>query len=92
MGTLKLEKLQDGWQAIDLPKWRKWPGGPLVEWGLYIAQRPYYCDRGRFIVHIDAPTLDGADGFPRYYYDWDRMLAELDAWMAGRQELVERRD
>ena len=83
---MELERDRFGWHAVKLPKWR-FHDDVLVDWSLSIVERPHYCDRGRFIVYVEAPTIDGADGFPRYYFDWDRMLAELEAWIAGREEL-----
>lgn len=54
-----------------------------------IQARPPYCDRGRFVANVYprgdlALAFDHQDGFPRYYFDWGRMLAEIDAWMAAR--------
>lgn len=54
-----------------------------------IEQRPAYCDRGRYLAKVwprESWSLefDVQDGWPRYYFDWDRMLAEIEAWLALR--------
>jgi hypothetical protein len=67
----------DGWWSIDTEFCQ-----------VTIEPRPVYCDRGRFIAkafprHL-ALGFDEQDGWPRYYFDWDRMLAEIDAWLKVR--------
>jgi hypothetical protein len=59
-----------------------------------IERRPAYCDRGRFIAKVfplpGTPlylSFDSQDGWPRYYFDWDRMLAEIGAWMEVREQV-----
>jgi hypothetical protein len=55
----------------------------------YVAKRNSYCDRGRFLVHLDtqgAGTVDGADLFPRYYFNKQRMLDELEDFVNAREE------
>lgn len=35
----------------------------------YMSLRQPYCDRGHIQLHIDGPIyLDGADGFPRFFF------------------------
>lgn len=53
--------------------------------------RPAYCDRGRWHAHADCPgyptnpnPIDGADGFPRYYFDLDHAKAEIEAFFRVR--------
>lgn len=58
----------------------------------HIERRPWYCDRGRFKVLIVARgtfelSFDKQDGFPRYFFDWDRMLGELEDFMEIRGQL-----
>lgn len=60
----------------------------------HIERRPWYCDRGRFKVLIEARgafelSFDEQDGFPRYFFDWDRMLGELEDFMDIRGQLPE---
>src|SRR5712691_69263 len=50
---------------------------------IIIEPRPHYCDRGRMIAKVFPVVsselmlkFDGADGWPRYYYDLDRAKAE----------------
>lgn len=54
-----------------------------------IEARPYYCDRGNFIVKVFprgdlALSLDSQDGFPRYYFGVLACADELCAWMKVR--------
>lgn len=54
-----------------------------------IEPRPAWCDRGRFIAKLHpngvfALEIDEQDGWPRYYFDWERMLAEIAAWLTCR--------
>ena len=56
---------------------------------IYLEPRPTYCDRGNWIAKIDAlpiVNIDGADGWPRYYFDFDRAQSEIVAWMEKRGE------
>jgi hypothetical protein len=59
-----------------------------------IEPRPIYCDRGNFLVHVDprgdlALSLDGADGFPRYYFGVQACADEVHEWMRVRRILPE---
>jgi len=61
-----------------------------------IERRPHYCDRGDFIAKLHprgrlALEIDKHDGWPRYYFDWDRMIAEIEAWLVKRGQVVEGR-
>jgi hypothetical protein len=59
---------------------------------IYLEKRPPYCDRGRFVVKIDAAygsdcpacNIDYADCFPRYYFDHERAQLEVQAWVEAR--------
>lgn len=69
-----------GWAEIDCP-----------DCVLYIEPRPPYCDRGRFVVKVDVKAghgtqlwMDGADGFPRYYFGVNEMLCEIEAWREAK--------
>lgn len=56
-----------------------------------LAPRPSYCDRGNWIATIEATpavNLDVADGWPRYYLDFDRAKAEIEAWLDKRQQTL----
>lgn len=50
-----------------------------------IERRPVYCNRGRFIVKVFSNShklhIDEADMFPRYYFHWDCLVKEIEAWM-----------
>ncbi|HTE60868.1 MAG TPA: hypothetical protein VK631_10995 [Solirubrobacteraceae bacterium] len=70
----------DRWWSIDAPFCQ-----------ITIERRPPYCDRGRYLAKVFprgrfALEFDEADGWPRYYFDWDRMLAEIEAWLQMREE------
>lgn len=59
-----------------------------------IASRPAYCNRGNFIATIDhlpkadlrRLSLDGADGWPRYYFDLGRAKLEAEDWLRKRRQ------
>lgn len=56
-----------------------------------LEPRPTWCDRGHFVAKLDAgPELhiDGHDGWPRYYLDFDRAMAEVIAWITDREARV----
>lgn len=56
-----------------------------------LEPRPAYCDRGHWIGKADGPLdLDGQDGFPRYYMDFERAKAELHDWLIWRLERLGR--
>ena len=59
---------------------------------VWISPRPAYCDRGRWVANIDFTSpqrcldvsIDWADGFPRYYMDVGRAIAEATEWLNWR--------
>ena len=55
--------------------------GKRVGW---IEPRPAYCDRGHWKFGCELPGLDGHDGFPRYYMDFETARAEIIAWLNWR--------
>lgn len=55
---------------------------------------PSCSDRGNFKVladhkveHSDKCYIDYADGFPRYYFNFDCMIDELKSWILSRNKL-----
>jgi len=61
---------------------------------VWMSERPHYCDRGSWLAHLevfDARELhiDYADGWPRYYFDFDRAKLEIEAWMKKRKEWID---
>lgn len=54
-------------------------------WQITLVKRPSYCDRGRYHCLVQG-TLDGQEGFPRYYFNLDRAKAELEDWVNARKE------
>jgi len=53
-----------------------------------ITKRPGYCDRGHYGVLVETMrgkepimTIDGADGFPRYFFSLQRLFDELHDWI-----------
>jgi hypothetical protein len=59
-----------------------------------IEPRAWYCDRGNWLAKI-FPTgqlmmdIDDQDGWPRYYFDLDRAMLEVEAWLIKRQQWME---
>lgn len=61
-----------------------------------LEPRPHYCDRGNWIAKVyNKPggnamrlSLDNQDGWPRYYFDYDRALAEIEAWLVKRGQMI----
>lgn len=57
-----------------------------------LEPRPSYCDRGEWIAKL-FPTgrlaleIDDADRWPRYYFDLDRALLEIQAWLKKREQM-----
>ena len=56
--------------------------------------RPFYCDRGNYIAKLHpnpgsalALEIDASDGWPRYFFDRDRMFEELSAWLHKRGQM-----
>lgn len=67
-----------GWLEINTPKV-----------AITIQRRPHYCDRGRWLVQVSSHDdrrlcIDWADGFPRYYFHTEVVMAEVFAWMNAR--------
>lgn len=58
---------------------------------IWIAPRPYYCDRGRWLVHAESTdpiklSLDASDGFPRYYFDNTALVTEVIRFIEARDK------
>jgi len=81
--------------------WRETPEHPRHfeirgrECTIYMAPRPYYCDRGNWLAQLWADSgsslardLDDADGWPRYYFGFERAKLEIEAWMKKRGQWV----
>ena len=56
---------------------------------LVVTARPPYCDRGRFMAQVESTNprtlfIDHQDGFPRYYFNLDRALTEMQDWLKAR--------
>lgn len=80
--------------------WESGPHGTVTIRGrdcvIEIEPRPAYCDRGNFLARIEEiPScnrlvlfLDGADGWPRYYFDLERAKAECEAWLVKRGQAL----
>ena len=59
---------------------------------VWMQKRPGYCDRGHYIAHVEPAfgagiefTIDEADHWPRYFMDFDRMVAEVRDWLEWRE-------
>lgn len=75
--------------------WHEPTGYPGHHWilgrecSIWLHPRPGWCDRGRYHATLDAwgklgLGIDGADGWPRYYFDLERAKAEIEAWLTVR--------
>lgn len=63
-----------------------------VDCDISVEPRPFYCDRGAYIAKLHPRgrlrlEVDGQDGWPRYYFDRDRALLEIEAWLDKRGQL-----
>ena len=52
---------------------------------------PHYCDRGNFIAKLFPrgqllAEIDYQDGWPRYYFDFERATLEIEAWLKKRKQ------
>lgn len=82
-------------------KWEeKGEGSPLAKWFeirgkeclITFEPRPHYCDRGNWIAKLFpegmlALSIDEADGWPRYYFDKERGMREVEAWLVKRGQV-----
>jgi hypothetical protein len=82
------------WQYNE--KYRSWVLTEMIfnkrqGWGSYeiwIQPRPSYCDRGDWIIHVDCRNgdLDGADGFPRYFFGTvEEAQRQMETWLWRRE-------
>jgi len=52
---------------------------------IVIQKRPSYCDRGDWIIYVHGLDIDGADGFPRYFFGTeDQVKAQMETWLQRR--------
>lgn len=79
-----------------LVRWKQCDGyqeAKGLECTITIERRPPYCDRGNYLAKV-CPTgtlatdVDGHDGWPRYYFDYDRAILEIEAWLEKRGQLL----
>ena len=64
------------------------PRQGLGDYEIWIAPRPAYCDRGDWLIYVDCHNgdLDGADGFPRYFFGTaDEAKAQMETWLSRRK-------
>jgi hypothetical protein len=76
---------RDGWEEI--------AGKDCL---ITMEPRPYYCDRGNFLMKLHprpgsklALDVDGQDGWPRYYFDKGRAKREVEAWLRKRGQWLD---
>ena len=58
---------------------------------IFLEPRPAHCNRGNWIAKLDAAPvvdIDHQDGWPRYYFDRDRAMAEIEAWLIKRGQAI----
>jgi len=61
-----------------------------------ISRRPHYCDRGDWMIYVDAcgraaamSGFDGSDGFPRYFFGTEEEAkAQMETWADRRANVV----
>jgi len=60
-----------------------------------LDRRPYYCDRGNYIARLEtargsplALSIDGADMWPRYFFNYYHAKAEIEAWLKKRGQWI----
>lgn len=58
---------------------------------LMLSTRPIYCDRGNYMVYLEAwgelgRLIDDHDMWPRIYFGFDVAMAEGIAWLKTRQQ------
>ncbi len=70
------------WQYSALHRcWRYMVGTAHIE----LAERPVYCDRGRWIAtETGVGDIDACDEFPRYFMDLTRAKLEMQEWLDFR--------
>jgi hypothetical protein len=62
--------------------------GGMGHYEIYIVRRPSYCDRGDWQIFVDGwnNDIDGADGFPRYFFGTeDDVKAQMETWLNRRK-------
>lgn len=63
---------------------------------IWMNARPPYCDRGRWLANLSVRpgayplrlSIDSADGWPRYYFDLKRAMAEVEEWLVNRRQWI----
>jgi hypothetical protein len=64
-----------------------WKGdGGEGTYEIHIGKRPHYCDRGDWIIWVEGNNdLDGADGFPRYFFGSEEQAKQqMETWLSRR--------
>lgn len=61
---------------------------------IWIDTRPAYRDRGNYLARLEVRDslkvhIDGADLWPRYYFDLERAKLECEAWLRKRNQWVD---
>lgn len=76
------------------PEYQTWAIQGRDCWIWMNARQPY-CDRGRWLAHLEVRDplkvhVDGADGWPRYYFDLERAKLEIECWLIARRQTIEK--
>jgi len=61
---------------------------------IFVQERPPHCDRGNYLANLDSvgkleEQIDGADLWPRFYFDLERAKLEIEAWLKKRGQWIE---
>lgn len=91
--SLTGSKPQLDWQFTPFFEWML--TAPIVtrqgagDYEIHLTPRPGYCDRGDWLIHVDAHgahDLDHADGFPRYFFgSEDEVKVQMERWLWRRE-------
>lgn len=64
-----------------------WKGDDgLGQYIIHVSRRPDYCDRGDWLIWVEGHNdLDGADGFPRYFFGSEvEVKLQMETWLSRR--------
>jgi hypothetical protein len=85
---MKAEKME--WKAVSDELLGDWFELDYRGVKMFLEKRPPYCDRGNWYAKIFEYGLlwiDAADGFPRYYFDFEVAKKECEAFLLKREQL-----
>jgi hypothetical protein len=77
-----------GGYHLEVPIKHYYPG---ATYDIHIVKRPWYCDRGDWLILVDGINdIDYNDGFPRYYFGTDdEVKQQMEIWLNRRKAFRE---